>query len=744
MANEAIDFNALAALAAAAKAASQAEQQPAPAAEPTTTPTDRPSALDQLVQRGFTKAIATYQDGQILENPETGERAFVSPGYVTQDQQVIAGMMEGTPPSETQRGQMQEQIIAQYPVASRAATALQAVPFVGSYTDEAVGLVSPAAADAMTQAATAVQERRPGQALALAAGGTLAALPAIVAATPAAVGGFVGGATSMGGQMLRAALLGATGGGVEGTVSGYGRGEGETRVSEAASGGLIGTALGGFLGGAMPLASAGVRSAWQNIKGRSVGQIAKSLNISTDAAKVVRTALENDDLTAAAAALDRAGSTSMLADAGPGTQRLLDASVTYGGTAPRIAGEAVTRRAEDAGARMTGVMDNILGAPEGVGTSQRGIRQGTAQARNDAYRIAYAQPIDYAAGRGKYLETLLSRVPKSAVDRANELMRLEGVQSSQILAEIAQDGSVTYRRLPDVRQLDYITRAMGDVAEAQNAAGKLGGTTQLGRATSNLQKTIRDVLKREVPAYGTALDVASDAISRVRAVELGADILRPGTTREFVRDALKGASKAERDAAKAGFRSAIDDALARVNAVASDPNIEIREFQKLANNLRSRSMREKMETLLGPKDADALYSQLDENVVALELRAAISRNSATAGRKAIQETVEGITSPSALSTLMAGEPVNATKRVVQVITGTTPEARTLRQMGIYDEIAATLVNLRGPQAQMALKLVQKAIAGDALTETQARIIAKSLTTPAATALYGYGQAEAQQ
>ena len=42
------------------------------------------------------------------------------------------------------------------------------------------------------------------------------------------------------------------------------------------------------------------------------------------------------------------------------------------------------------------------------------------------------------------------------------------------------------------------------------------------------------------------------------------------------------------------------------------------------------------------------------------------------------------------------------------------------------------------------KLVQKAIAGDALTETQARIIAKSLTTPAATALYGYGQAEAQQ
>jgi hypothetical protein len=94
--------------------------------------------------------------------------------------------------------------------------------------------------------------------------------------------------------------------------------------------------------------------------------------------------------------------------------------------------------------------------------------------------------------------------------------------------------------------------------------------------------------------------------------------------------------------------------------------------------------------------------------------------------------------------LRAGNPGQAAKRMVQVFTGTTPEARALRQMGIYDEIAATLVNLRGPQAQMALKLVEKAIAGDALTETQARIIAKSLTTPAATALYGYGQAEAQQ
>lgn len=726
--------------------ASRRQAAPAETAAPAeaAAPAERPSAAQQLQERGFTSFVAEYRDGQILENPQTGERAFVSPGYVTQDQEVISNMMQGITPAETQRGQMQEQIIEQYPVASRAATALQGVPFVGSYTDEAVGMISPQAGAAMGQAVEAVRERRPGQAAALEVGGALAATPALVASAPAAIGRFVTGATSLGGQMLRGGLTAAAGGALEGGISGFGRGQAGTRIQEAGRGAAIGGALGGAIGAALPAVSTGVRAAWENIKGRSVNEISRTLGISTDAAKVVRTALENDDLAAATVALERAGSSSMLADAGPGTQRLLDVSVTSGGTAPRVAGEAVTARAEEAGARMTTVMDDILGAPEGVGTTQRGIRQGTQEARNRAYRIAYAQPIDYSGGRGRYLETLLGRVPQSAINRANELMRIEGVQSAQILAEVGEDGAVTFRRMPDVRQLDYITRALGDIAEQQNAAGKLGGTTQLGRATQGLQRTIRDVLKREVPEYGEALDVAADAISRTRAVELGAEILRPGTTREQVAEALRGASRAERDAAKAGFRSAIDDTLARVNAVASDPNIEIREFQRLANTLRSRAMRDKMELLLGPRDAERLYRELDENVVSLELRAAIARNSATQQRQAIAGAVEGITAPGALSTLMAGEPLNASKRIAQVVTGTTPEARTLRQMGIYDEIAQVLTQLRGQQAQQALRLVERAIAGDALNQTQARIIARALTTPAALAIYGYGTAEAQQ
>jgi hypothetical protein len=599
----------------------------------------------------------------------------------------------------------------------------------------------------MRRAVEAVREERPGQAAALEIGGAVASLPALAAATPAAATRFVTGAQSLGGQMARTGALGALGGALEGLVSGFGRGEdAESRMRGAAEGAAIGGLAGGVVGAALPAAGTAVRSMFENIKGRSVSQIASTLGISTSAARVVRTALENDDLGAAQAALQRAGSTSMLADAGPATQQLLDVSITSGGAAPRIGREAVEGRAEEAGARMTTVLDDILGAPEGIRTGQRSIRQGTEQARSNAYRVAYAQPIDYSGSRGRFIENLLKRAPQSAINRANELMRIEGVRSPQIMAQIAEDGSVTFTRMPDVRQIDYITRALGDIADQQNAAGgALGGTTQLGRATEGLKRQIRQVLRREVPQYGTALDEAADAISRVRAVDLGASILSPSTTREMVREGLSGASRAEREAAKAGFRSALDERLARVNAVASDPNTDIREFQRLANNMRSRAMRENMEVLLGPQDAARLYRELDENVVSLELRAAVARNSATARRQAVAGQVEQITAPGVLPMLVSegpdAGPVNAVRRLVAVMTGTTSEARTLRQMGIYDEIATALTGLRGQQAEQALRLVERAMAGDALTETQARVIARALTTPAALAAYATATSE---
>ena len=146
--------------------------------------------------------------------------------------------------------------------------------------------------------------------------------------------------------------------------------------------------------------------------------------------------------------------------------------------------------------------------------------------------------------------------------------------------------------------------------------------------------------------------------------------------------------------------------------------------------------------------ADPRVIKLDENIVSLELRAAISRNTATQQRTAIQGAVEDATSPGMLRTLAsegeAGGPINAVKRLAAVISGNTDEAKAIRQMGIYDEIANSLTSLRGSQARAALNLVNRAMDGDALNETQARVIARALTTPAAMASYSAGTNAAQQ
>ena len=697
--------------------------------------------VNQPVAKGPQVIYTTPDGGRVYSMPD-GSRAFASAGYATTDPAEIDKIIEGATPEQLMRSSVSEQIIKERPVASRVATAAQGIPFVGTYTDELAAAISPEAGERARRAVEAVREERPGQALGLEVAGAVAALPAIIAATPAAVPTYVSGALSLGGKALRAGAVGTAGGVGEGAISGFGRGEGDGRGESALTGAGYGL-IGGPISAAIPLAGAGIERvalAFQSLRGRGIAEVSRRLGISEDAAKVVVRALQNDDYTAATAALQRAGSTSMLADAGPATQQLLDTSITAGGTAPRIAREAVDARAVESGDRMTQLLDNVFGSPEGTNALRRVIREDTALPRQASYRAAYSQPINYAGRRGRHLENLMGRVPQSAINQANNLMRIEGVQSQQILADIAPNGSITFSRLPDVRQLDYITRALGDVASAQNATGGvLGGTTQLGRATENLSRDIRRTLRNEVPEYGVALDTAADAISRSKAVELGASIFNPSTTREVFRDGLKGASKAEKEAARAGFRSVFDERLANVRTAASDPNTDIREFQQMASQLRSRAMRDNMESLLGAADADRLYRELDEQVVSLELRAAVARNSATARRTATMGMVDDLTGPTILETLVSqgvdAGPINAMKRLTATITGTTTEARALRKMGIYDEIAKVLVTQRGPEAQRALRLVERAMAGDALNQVQAAIIARAITRPAAMATY---------
>lgn len=444
----------------------------------------------------------------------------------------------------------------------------------------------------------------------------------------------------------------------------------------------------------------------------AAADIARNAGVRRPAAEAVARALGADDAMspeAVARLRAAAGPDAMLADAGPATASLLDTAIQRAGPGASRARMAIDQRAAQANQTVNAALDDVLGAPQGVQATETAIRRGSAGARSDAYDAAYASPIDYAAPAGRQVEALLTRVPQGVIGLANRMMQMEGQQSAQIMAQIADDGTVTFLRMPDVRQIDYITRALNQAAKSGEGQGALGGQTDIGRIYGNLAREIRDNVRGAVPEYDRALQTAAQPIQAREALRFGEGLLSPSMTRSEASEVLEAMTGPQLESARQGVRSYIDDVLANVRAVASDPNLDAREARKALQDLSSRAAREKISMLLGdPATANRLFFQLGQASRALELRANVSTNSRTYGRLAMDEAVNSTIRDGAVNAAMRGEPINAGKRLVQNMTGRTPEGERRMADDIYEEIATLLTNANGDDVIDLLSMMSRA------------------------------------
>lgn len=536
-------------------------------------------------------------------------------------------------------------------------------------------------------------------------------------------------------SLLERAGIGALEGAGLGGIYGAAEGEG---LEGRATGAAIGAGTGAAAGAAFPAVSQGVSSVYRAIQNSRAGnQIAKQTGISPEVMRMMGNALEADGTLGpqGVANMQRAGSEAMLADAGPNAKAILDTAIQRGGPGGVVARDAISARAGRGAQDISAALDTTLGKPQGVTATQTAIRQGTSGARGSAYDAAYASPIDYAAPSGQALEEMIkSRVPASAIRDANALMRLEGNSSKQILAKLGDDGSVTYESMPDVRQIDYITRALNQAAESGDGAGALGGQTPLGRAYQGLSREIRDTLRGQVPAYDAALKVAADPIQRSKAVELGSKLLSPSMTRDAAAEAVRGMTGAERTALAQGIRSNIDDAMARVTRTVQDGSVDAREAVKALKDLSSRANREKLAMAIGQQKADQLFSEVDRVATSFDLRASVAENSKTYARQATDRRIANITQPGPIGKVAQGEPVNAVRRLVQAITGKTPEKITAKQDAIYSELARILTAPRAQAAPIFKGLHDLSLA-DATSQTAANKILNALNRNQPAAVY---------
>lgn len=350
-------------------------------------------------------------------------------------------------------------------------------------------------------------------------GATLALAPA-TAAAPGAFGLGPGGIT--------AGKLGM------GALSGAGLGAADAAVRSGSPGGVVQGFVDGALGGiAAPVLGAAASRVGGALADVAARTIAPAPGVSRPVADIISRTVANDGALGPAGAsnIAAAGPYGMLVDASPSLTKTLDAALQRGGPGTGAARDAITARTAATNADLTGTLDRTLGPAQGVASATADIRNGSAAARQAAYDAAYDTPIDYTSDHGRTLEDMISnRVPPGIMARAQNQMRVDGMlPSQQTMASIAPDGSVSYRQMPDVRMVDYITRSLNDVSRMGDGQGALGGNTSEGRAYGALAKDLRSTLRNAVPAYGDALDTAAQPIQERQALDFGASLLHPST-----------------------------------------------------------------------------------------------------------------------------------------------------------------------------------------------------------------------
>ena len=531
-------------------------------------------------------------------------------------------------------------------------------------------------------------------------GAALALAPA-TASAPAAFG--LGGPVTAG-RLLAGATSGAGLGAADAAV------RGSTGAADLARG-AIGGALGGAAAPVLGAAGSRIGGAVADLAGRA---LAPSTGMSRPAAEVITNALANDGALGGqgAANIAAAGPRAMLADAGgPSLTGALDTALARGGPGAAAARQAIEARAADANRDLTGTLDQVLGTPQGLATTTAGIRDGSAAGRQAAYDAAYAAPIDYTSDHGRALEDMVAnRVPPGIIARANAQMRVDGLSpTQQVMAKVAPDGSVTYQQMPDVRQVDYITRSLNDVAKAGDGQGALGGNTAEGRSYGMLAKDLRGALRNAVPEYGQALDTAADPIAARNALQLGSTMLRPNVPRDVVAGQLDGMTGPELDHVRQGVRSHIDEAMANVGRTIANPSVDPGQAWSGVKMLSSDAARDKLGMILAPDEHANLQGSLEAASRALDLRSSVSRNSATFGRGVADETVKRAAGPGFLGrTILGGlSPWKLTEPSLELATGNTPKAVAAREANLHGEIANVLTGSQGPAAGGMLdKIIQ--------------------------------------
>ena len=698
-------------------------------------------------------------NGRVLQSKATGEYIYVDKGTSTKDPEVIRKVIsqinkqvpaeEMVTPRAMREEEIRQELIDQAGLMGALAQKVsEGELFTGGTVDERIAAIAAREGrpyEEVLQDARALsratQAEYPVASEAAKLAGMAASLSpmslgkkALVKAAPAVAGKIsdIGKSIQEAPPLARQAATvgGATAGATtEGFVYGLGAGEGglEGRVAEGGERAQLGALF------AAPISTivttfGRVREARQ--AGRAaVNQIAESLGISSGAARLINDAMDDGrSLQETVQLLRQAGNQGMIADSTEAAKTLLDTAVNVSGKARDVAAGNIEGRIATQREELAQTMGQTLGAPKPRGkTIAETVQERTKGEAGEAYKAARETPIDYASDAGMKIEEVLSRIPsddiQSAFGLANKLMQSEGKRNQQIMADIAADGTITFREMPNVMQLDYLKRALQ--AQANDNVNQFGKKTELGQMYDRLALELRDAVGTAVPTYKKGVGLAREGFLDIEAGKMGEQLLSKRVSVDDVIKFAQDASGSQKQAAKLGLRKAINDIIADAKVGASKPEgIENEAVLKLLRDLSSQSNREKISEILGSDSASVLFTKLDEVSKGIQMRSTLG-GSQTAGRTAGREAFEEEAKGGVLANLFKGNPAEFVKKARDFLTGA-EQFTTQRRDEIATEVVKILSGRKGKEAELALKYIKDAQQGAKLSKPKAAIIAKEL------------------
>lgn len=706
------------------------------------------------------KSLGDLTDAQLIAYSK-GDLSSFTDSELTALARIESGSPQDpqAPSAEWMQGLKERDYLQQAPMTARAIKAAEGLPFVGGWIQDAAGMVSPELEQKVEAVSQAKQSQDPAESMALQLGGALASSAAFApVAVPAKFASWVSSLPTFQ-KIITMGGSGASYGLLEGAVSGAGRGGEDNRVGGAAEGGLLG-GVGGAFGGILPPALIkGYENLRKSFRNYGPEVISKQLGISVEAAQVIGNTFRDagGDVKAALQNIFNAGEEGMLADSGIAAQALLDAAQATGGKASQIATEEVSGRVSRQGAQLSNTMDQRLGKlPEydgvtgGAADLGEGIASASRASRQAAYKEAFDTPIDYSSGVGRSVENIFNAIPErfkaKAIERANDNMSLDAIASGQpvpkqIMVDIAEDGSISFSEMPNLRQLDQIKQAIGKVAFSE--VDSLGRPTADALDAVQWYRQISQSLKEASPKYAEAVSLGGDKISLDNSLELGLSMLKPKLTPRDVSISLKGVGPEEIRYAKLGIRSAINDSIGNAKATIASPDIDINALRKVFSDLSSKNSRDKIRLVMGSKEADRLFKDLDRAQMSLALRAATAINSKTFTRQVVEGQVDELTDIGAIAHLLRLEPAQATQKLTQKITGETDELSVKMKQQIFTDIAKALTQIKGKAARKALKDIVRASRGQQVSDEELEAVSDILLKNSGFATIATGSEAAQ-